>query len=188
MTKKKSESTYDYHRIVQLSTMKRIRKEARTLRKNIMQECNLINEDLTIALDTFPKDKREAYLDVITGKYTEKQYDKILRAKILYYYFEGQSRTNISIKLGMNTTTVTDIIESFGFDRIKQYRPNGKAKFVVGTKVFSNLTKAKKYQKENQSPYKIKTIGEQETILYYFLEKNRILIEDIDSNMIQLQN
>lgn len=185
MVKKRSDQSYLYQRAIKLSTMKRIRKESRKLRKLIFQECNLLNEDINIALEMLPENKKQRYQSIITGKYAEEQYEKIIKAQILYYFFEGESRTSISQIYAKTPKEITDTIESFGFSRTEQYRPSGKAKFVVGTKVFNSIKKAKQFKEETDSPYKIVTIGEQEVILYHYLEKHHIQLEDIATNILE---
>lgn len=185
MAKKRSDQSYIYQRTIKFSTMKRIRKETRNLRKQIIQECNLLNEDINIALEMLPENKKQLYQSIITGKYAEEQYEKIIKAQILYYFFEGESRTAISQIYVKTPKEITDIIESFGFSRTEQYRPSGKARFVIGTKVFNSIVKARQFKEKTGSPYKILTIGEREVILYNYLKKHQIQLEDIATNVLE---
>lgn len=186
MARKKRERFYPYKQTIKASTLKRIRDENRKLRKLIFKELNLLDDDLNVALEMLSSKKRKLYRSILTGEYAEKIYEKIIKAQILYYFFEGETRTNISEIYIKTPKEVTDIIEEFGFSRKEQFYPNGKARFVVGTKVFKSAKKAQEFKKETKSPYKIITISEREVILYDYLEKNQILIEDIAPNVLEI--
>lgn len=185
MARKKRERFYPYKQTIKASTLKRIRNENRKLRKLIFKELNLLDDDLNAALEMLPSKKRKLYQSILTGEYAEKQYEKIIKAQILYYFFEGETRTKISEIYIKTPKEVTDIIEDFGFSRKEQFYPNGKTRFVVGTKVFKSAKKAQEFKKETKSPYKIITISEREVILYDYLEKNQILLEDVGSNVFE---
>lgn len=86
-----------YERTIKQQTRARLRKENRKLRQIVLEKLNSIDTDIIRALDHFPKKESEYYLGIINGSSLNEEYEKILKAQIVYDYFDGYTRSNIKI-------------------------------------------------------------------------------------------
>lgn len=174
-----------YERTIKQQTRVRLRKENRQLRQIVLEKLNNIDTDIMNALEHFPKKEREYYLSIINGSSLNEEYEKILKAQIVYNYFDGYSRSNIKSMYNLSIEYINEILKSFGIEPQKYYHAYGKAHFVVGTEVFDNIITARTYRKKNKLNYKVHTIGQNEIVLYDFMKQNQILLEDVGSNVFE---
>lgn len=174
-----------YERFIKQKTRTRLRKENRKLRQIVLEKLNKIDTNLLEALKYFPKDEREYYLSILNGSILNQEYEKILKAQIVYDYFDGYSRSNIKSMYNVSIEYINDILKSFGVEPEKYYHAYGKAHFVVGTEVFNNIITARTYRKKNKLNYKVRTVGQNEIVLYEFMKQNQILLEDVGSNVFE---